>query len=219
MQSRNAEVLPSPPNSGKAAGSHSNVTGQQDLRLAQRLISGCNQAWLEFVTRYAGLVQSRVSKIAVNCGLGSDRALIDDLVAEVFSALLNNDSAALRAFEGRSSLATYLCVIASRVAIRKSVQAAQSANASTGTMATTGMEPADLRCDTPPQAAIDAEQKEQLHQLIQELPDKQRTIVQMFYLESMSYDQISTRLNIPIGSVGPTLKRAEAKLRSRLDVS
>jgi RNA polymerase sigma-70 factor (ECF subfamily) len=213
MQYLSAELLPSPPNSRNAASSRSFVNGQHDLHLTRRLISGCDQAWAEFVGRYAGLVQSRVSKIAVNCGLGSDRAFIDDLVAEVFSALLINNSAALRAYQGRSSLATYLCVIASRVAIRKSVRTTPTGSANAMS------EPADSRCATPPQAAIVAEQKQQLHQLIQELPDKQRAIVSMFYLDSLSYDQISTRLGIPIGSIGPTLKRAEAKLRSRFQES
>jgi RNA polymerase sigma-70 factor, ECF subfamily len=187
-----------------------NLSERSDLKLVDQLVSGCDLAWGEFVSGYAGLVRSRVAKIAAACGLGADNALLDDLVAEVFSALLQNDCSALRAFSGRSSLATYLAVIATRVAIRKSVRLAPPPSPGAN------YEPEDQQA-TPVQAALSAEQHEYVRQLILELPDKQRSMVQLFYLEGFSYEQISARLGVPMGSVGPTLKRAEAKLKSRLE--
>lgn len=188
---------------------------ENDLRLTKRLLAGCEQAWAEFVSMYAALVRARVARTATTCGMDSDRVLIDDLVAEVFSALLHNDSAALRAYAGRSSLATYLCVIASRVAIRKSLKAARSKTAqSNGDEG--AAEVVDSRHPPPPQAAINAEQREHLHRLIAELPDRQQAIVKLFYMDGRSYEHISKQLQIPIGSIGPTLKRAEAKLKERI---
>ena len=35
----------------------------------------------------------------------------------------------------------------------------------------------------------------------------------MFYLEGRSYEEISTKLNIPVNSIGPVLSRARKKLR------
>src|SRR5262245_28480862 len=49
----------------------------------------------------------------------SDR---EDLAAEVFLAIIDNNMAVLRHFRGQSSLATYLTVIARRVVVRKLVE-------------------------------------------------------------------------------------------------
>lgn len=182
-----------------------------DLQFAARLVEGCEQAWQEFVTRYAGLVRSRVACVVGTTGGNSDGSLIEDLVAEVFAALLNNDSAALKAYAGRSSLATYLCVIASRVAIRKVV--AISPTASVPDM----LECADPRCPNPAELASGDEQAALLRRLIDELPERQRQIVSLYYLQGRSYEQISQQLGVPIGSVGPTLKRAQEKLRNAID--
>ncbi len=187
------------------------LPGRSDLQLVGRLVAGCEQSWREFVVTYAGLVRSRVARVAATCGAAGDTALVDDLVAEVFSALLANDSATLRAFAGRSTLATYLCVIAARVAIKKSI----GSKSLPRTAATA--EVIDQRSSEPAAKLIGNEQRVELLQLIEELPAKQRDIVRLFHFEGCSYEQISRQLAIPIGSVGPTLKRAEAKLRSRIE--
>ena len=182
-----------------------------DLRLAAEMIAGDERAWTTFVTKYAGLVRSRVARIAVTCGFQPDGTLVDDLAAEVFSALLNNNAAALRAYAGRSSLATYLGVIASRVAIKKSIQLGQ-------VVADPNPDDhVDHHNKNPEQQLIGHEERDQLLTLIESLPDKQQAIVRLFYFEGRSYEQISSLLKIPIGSIGPTLKRAEAKLRNQID--
>ena len=64
---------------------------------------------------------------------------------------------------------------------------------------------------------IHVEQQQRVQQLLEQLPDKQRDVVQLFHLQGQSYTEISQRLSMPIGSIGPTLHRAEAKLREWLD--
>lgn len=178
----------------------------QDQHLVERLIDGCELAWQEFVTRYAGIVRSRVVGVAGASGCLADVPLIDDLVAEVFAALLNNNSAALRAYAGRSSLSTYLCVIATRVAIRKAIRKSQPGQADLS-------EVEDTQQHATVDSVSDAEQVARLRESISRLPEKQRAVVQMYHLDGMAYEQISQALNIPVGSVGPTLKRAQEKLR------
>ena len=53
--------------------------------------------------------------------------------------------------------------------------------------------------------------------LLAELPEKQRDVVRLFHLEGQSYAAISDALGMPIGSVGVTLRRAEAKLREQFE--
>ena len=56
--------------------------------------------------------------MARSFGFSSDCIAIDDATADVFSSLVANDIATLRAYAGRSSLVTYLAVIATRCATR-----------------------------------------------------------------------------------------------------
>jgi RNA polymerase sigma-70 factor (ECF subfamily) len=63
---------------------------------------------------------------------------------------------------------------------------------------------------------MDAEERAQLVALLGELPEKQRDVIRLFYLEGQSYSQISERLDMPMGSIGVTLKRAEARLKQMI---
>ena len=64
---------------------------------------------------------------------------------------------------------------------------------------------------------IDAEQHRRLHVMMSRLPQKQRAVVRMFHLQGKSYADISQQMQMPIGSIGPTLRRAVAKLREWME--
>ncbi len=196
----------------------SNVTTtahNDDQLLVERLVYGDADAWQTFVHRYGRLVRARVADVASTFGRSSDESAIDDATAEVFAALLGNDTAALRAFEGRSSLLTYVAVIATRSATRGFARK-QSVDASVSESAL-----AQAACDPtmkdPVHQMIDAEQQQTVHRLLKRLPDKQRELVSLFHLQGKSYAEISETMELPIGSIGPTLRRAEAKLRQWME--
>ena len=75
----------------------------------------------------------------------------------------------------------------------------------------------DESAASPVNQLIHAEQQQRVHVLLQRLPEKQRDVVRLFHLQGQSYVQISEQLSMPIGSIGPTLRRAEAKLREWLE--
>src|SRR5690348_18492053 len=68
-----------------------------------------------------GLVVHVINHTAQCRSINLTSADREDLAAEVFVAIVDNDMAALRHFRGKSSLATYLTVIARRVVVRKLV--------------------------------------------------------------------------------------------------
>ena len=68
-----------------------------------------------------GLVVHVINHTAQCRSINLTAADREDLAAEVFVAIVDNDMAALRHFRGKSSLATYLTVIARRVVVRKLV--------------------------------------------------------------------------------------------------
>ena len=185
-----------------------------DAKLVSRLLSGDACAWQYFVQRYGSLIRARVADVAVNFGSGHDDNAIDDAAAEVFAALLADEAAVLRAFVGRSSLLTYIAVIATRSSTRGFARRRPR----TTSDEKLSSQVADRTPQSDPTWRIHSdEQRNELLRLLGELPAKQRDIVRLFHLEGLSYAEISQRLKMPIGSVGVTLKRAEKRLQDRLE--
>ncbi len=150
-----------------------------------------------------GLVVHVVNHSAQCRSIRLSNADRDDLIAEVFLAIIDNDYAVLRRFRGQSSLATYLTVIAQRVVVRQMLS--------------------DLSGETPvahtPQAAASngAEQRisdrEEVESLLSQLQGQEAQVVRMYHLEGKSYRDISSMTGMPENSVGPMLSRARTKLR------
>jgi RNA polymerase sigma-70 factor (ECF subfamily) len=186
-----------------------------DRLLVERLVYRDATAWATFVETHGRLVRARVADVASSFGRSSDESAIDDATAEVFAALLGNDAAALKAFAGRSSLGTYVAVIATRSATRGFARR-QAVGPSTDDCELARTAP-DQTTKDPVNELIEAEQQQRLHLLLDQLPPKQRNVVCLFHLHGNSYAEISERLEIPIGSIGPTLRRAEAKLREWME--
>lgn len=179
------------------------------------MLRGDGSAWQIFVQTHGRLVRSRVADVASTFGRSEDESAIDDATAEVFAALLSNDAAALRAFAGRSSLGTYVAVIATRSATRGFAR--RRLIASNSTPGDLVESTADQSIGNPVNQLIHAEQQQRVHVLLERLPAKQRDVVRLFHLQGQSYSEISSQMSMPIGSIGPTLRRAEAKLREWLE--
>lgn len=186
-----------------------------DRLLVEQLVRGDAAAWQAFVQTHGRLVRSRVADVASSFGRSGDESAIDDATAEVFAALLGNNAAALRAFAGRSSLGTYVAVIATRSATRGFGR--RTPLASSVSQADVVQSVHDQTIKDPVSELIEAEQKQRLHHFLDRLPQKQRDVVFLFHLRGKSYAEISDQLEMPIGSIGPTLRRAEAKLRQWME--
>ena len=176
-----------------------------DRSLLSRCLEHQPRAWEDFVDRFMGLVVHVVNHTAQCRSLRLLPADRDDLVAEVFLAVIDNDFAVLRRFRGQSSLATYLTVVARRVVVRKLVDG--------------GDRPASLQSLGEPPLALDgdAEQRisdrEEVERLLDGLEGSEADVVRMYHLEGKSYQEISESVGMPAGSIGPLLSRARTKLR------
>ncbi len=93
-----------------------------DRSLLDRCLNRKPRAWEDFVDRFMGLVVHVINHTAQCRSINLSAADREDLAAEVFLAIVDNDMAVLRHFRGKSSLATYLTVIARRVVVRKLVE-------------------------------------------------------------------------------------------------
>jgi len=88
-----------------------------DRRLLERLLLKDQQAWQQFVDRFLGAVLHTVRHVAHLRSMTLDAHEVDDLSADFFKLLLDDDCAILRRFRGNSSLATYLVVVARRFVV------------------------------------------------------------------------------------------------------
>lgn len=84
---------------------------------------------------------------------------------------------------------------------------------------TQALEPYQLDADDRPSAQEKLEQGEaigQLRELIGQLPEKQKLVLQLRDIEGMAYQEIEEILDMPLGQVKTNLFRARQKIRKRL---
>ncbi|MCI0492561.1 MAG: sigma-70 family RNA polymerase sigma factor [Planctomycetes bacterium] len=177
-----------------------------DRNLLERCLNGKPRAWEDFVDRFMGLVVHVINHSAQCRSINLNATDREDLTAEVFLAIVDNNMAALRHFRGKSSLATYLTVIARRVVVRKLVEG--HASVPLDAMV------AEAACDD-----TELEQRisnrEEVDRLLSGLQGSEAAVVRLYHLEGQSYEEISRTVGMPTNSVGPMLCRARAKLRRR----
>lgn len=178
-----------------------------DRELLDRLLAGDQQAWPEFVDRFLGLIYHVVGHSADCRGVHLSSADREDMIADVFVALLDRDMIALRRFQRRSSLYTYLSVIARRVVVRRLMQRAGQVGATTPTPF--GEETPDAEPPTEQRVA----DQEEIAQMLGGLPELEAQVVRLFHLEGRTYGEISQSIGVPENTIGPVLSRARAKMR------
>ena len=174
-----------------------------DRSLLQRCLKRQPRSWEDFVDRFLGLVVHVVNHSAQSRSLQLNEEDSEDLAAEVFVALLENDFAALRHFRGECSLATYLTVIARRVVVRELLKR----------RSLSPLTDAEQAADDSSQAVQRIQDQDEVRRLMEGLDGKEADVIRMYHLEGRSYDEISSHVGMPTNSIGPTLTRARQKLR------
>jgi RNA polymerase sigma-70 factor, ECF subfamily len=182
-----------------------------DRDLLKRCLNHEAGSWNDFVDRFLGLIYHVINHA---CHLRSASLRpedVEDLAAEVLLQIVANDFAVLRQFRKESSLATYLTVVARRCVIQELAkrQAAREVQIPL---------PDDRMMSEPeppePERGVGLETLEEVAKLLRKLPSRERQVVRLFYLEGRTYEEISTKLDIPVNTIGPILSRARKKLRS-----
>lgn len=180
-----------------------------DKNLLRRCLAEEPGAWKDFVDRFIGLFTHVIHHTAHARSIRATDNDVDDLLSEVFLVLLANDYRVLRNFHGNSSLATYLTVVSRRVVVKKMVERRMAEALGHVTTQSKLENVAEDRTRQERQV----ENQEEIHNMIKQLPDADAQIVEQYHLEGKSYQQISSELDIPENSIGPTLSRARNRLR------
>lgn len=92
---------------------------QVHRRLLKDCLTGKPGAWEAFVSAFSPYLAEVCRRALARLGRPSGPQETDDLLQEVFLLLLEDDLKVLRAYGGRSSLASYLAVVAAHRAARE----------------------------------------------------------------------------------------------------
>ena len=191
-------------NLGKENRSHCSPV---DQALIKECLTGDSEAWNTFVRRFGRLIRAVITKTAQRRGWPISDADRDDITAEVFAQLVYRDAASLRQFAGRSTLTTYLTVIARRVAVRAMLQ--QNAYPKTLPQNISLAEQKD-RAITPQQQIS---QQEEIEQYLKNLSTEEQVLLRMHDREGDSYSEISNATGITVKSIGPRLSKSRRSIR------
>ena len=170
-----------------------------DALLVERSGGGDNAAFAELVRRHQGKVRGLLLR------LSADPTLADDLAQEVFLRAYRG----LVGFEGRARFSTWLYRIAYNVFLNHKTRSRQLAALPEGFETRAAAPDTELspgRCDM----------RRDLAGAIAELPERYRAVVTLYYLQDVSYPEISEVLDLPLGTVKTHLHRAKKMLRRHL---
>jgi RNA polymerase sigma-70 factor (ECF subfamily) len=178
-----------------------------DRQLIDRCLRKEPGAWNDFVDRYMGLIYHVIHHAAHARSRVVSSEDVEDIAAEVFLKIVDDNYAVLRRFKGISSLPTYLTVIARRIAVKELIRRHREEE-----LGHTNAHRAFVDDGTPedPEAIISAEEVERM---LEDLPPREAEVVRLYHLKYQNYRQISKKLGIPENSVGPILAKARKRLR------
>lgn len=179
-----------------------------DDDLLKRCLTKQPGSWNDFVDRYLSLIYHAIHFTAHLRSARLSPEDVEDIAAEVLVQLVADNYKALREFKREASLSTYLTVIARRICVHELTRR-QAVREEIRKGVTHQLEEADDSAA----AAKGMEKLDEVEALLRRLSGQQREIVRLYYLESRSYEEISTELNVPVNTIGSILTRARAKLR------
>ena len=175
-----------------------------DRRALEGMARGDHGALAELYDRHVRLVYSLALRILQN---GADA---EDIVQEVFAQVW---AQAGRYDASRGAVAAWMLTLTRSRAIdklrakRARPEAAADASAAESVVDLAAAQDLDL---------LSAEQVTRLQRALKELPDAQRTALELAYYEDLTHVEVAARLGEPLGTVKTRIRQAVMKLREAL---
>lgn len=192
-EDRRGDLLPSSANNLRTDGNRT------DAELIQACLEGDEIAWKDLIDRYGRLVYS----VPRRYGLSASDA--DDVFQNVFSLVFRR----LAGLRDQQRLAPWLITISYRETQRVLKKAPPSKE----------LDEAMPDGNDPPLDQVQAWERQHLvHRALEQLGSPCRDLLTALFLDSSdaSYEQVSARLGVPLGSVGPMRARCFRKLEAIL---
>ena len=182
--------------------------------LARRCADGDAGAWEAFHRAYAAAVRQAVLAAFLRRRGRAQPDDVENLVQKVFVHLLEDGGRRLRSFEGKSRLATWLSVVASRLVLN--ALAGQSGREAHETAAGDWIEGLwqDGAPETPARRALRDEERLAVGRILRRLPPRDQVLLRMIHQEELSYAETARAIGVNPHSIAPLLQRARARFRA-----
>lgn len=184
---------------------------RSEEELVARCAAGDRSAWEQFVDRFGPLIQALARRmLARRTGRARD-ADVDEIVGEVFLALVRRDRILLHRYDPRYRVSTYLGVICRTEVLRH----LRRGNRLPRELEETGHLPQRPGTLGPARTLDDQERTaaiESLRDALRQLPERDRDLLTLKYLEGLDYRAIGEALDLNPESVGQFLHRAKSRL-------
>jgi RNA polymerase sigma-70 factor (ECF subfamily) len=155
----------------------------------------------------AVLPQYRRKVYSLAWSIVKDSAIADDVAQDVFVKVWRS----LPSFDGRASFSTWIYAITRNAAISALRQRRQQVSLQDEIVLAEAE--TELAARAPEaQEERGAAEEERLATALANLPEKQRQVVTLFYLQGRSYDEVAEMLAMPLGTVKTLLHRARGQL-------
>ena len=181
-----------------------------DAELVRRCAQGDEDAWREFVDAYGPLLTALARRMLSRRTGRADPASVDEVVAEVFLALLHRDRLLLDRFDPAWRLTTYLGVLC-RTAVGRLLRRQRRM------LVPLEQAPEPAAPGPSPGASAEAREEvglrgERLAQALARLPPRDRLLLELRHLDGLDYRALAEALGVGEESVGSLLSRARKRL-------
>lgn len=179
---------------------------KKDFLLIEAAKNGDEKAYAELMQRYKKPVYHMILKMVRNV----DDA--DDLTIEAFAKAFKN----LKKFNPEFTFSTWLF----RIATNNCIDFIRKKKIDTMSIHTTFKDDSGDNVDidikdanlNPQEVAIKAEKIDIIQTIVTKLPAKYQILVRLRYFQELSYEEIATEINAPLGTVKAQLHRARELL-------
>jgi RNA polymerase sigma factor (sigma-70 family) len=183
---------------------HEHLAAEAVVDLVRRAGEGDRQAWEGLVDEYVGLIW------AVTRGFGLRDADAGDVVQTTWLRLLEH----VHRLNDPARVGAWLATTARRECLRILAQGKRTTLSGDDAL----LDIADITVPDMEARLIAADQAVEIQAAMQVLPPRWRDLLTLLMSDpAPSYEEISERLNVPIGSIGPTRGRALNRLRAVLE--
>ena len=179
---------------------------ETEQALIQRAQKGDQEAFAVLVTEH----QRYVFNLAVRVLKNEEEAL--DVAQETFVRAWT----ALPNFRGQSQFRTWLYRIVTNLCYNRLPNLRRTLN-ELGDDVIANVPETDLAFDNPAHGLESRELRSHLHQAIDHLDENYRLLISLRYQNELSYEEMATMLNLPLGTVKTGLFRAKEQLRRALE--
>jgi RNA polymerase sigma factor (sigma-70 family) len=184
-----------------------------ELTLVHGCIAGDTESWRALMKQFGALVAHAVRTTFFRVLKQADPNLVDDAVQSIWLSLCADQCRRLRGFEGNSALSTWLTILSTRRAldyIRSEMRK--------GSMKHVHLDNEDRDIVKELSAPEEEEQFSMdelflLYEAMERLPEDDRLVLKMYYLDGLSYRSISGVLKVAPNTVSSYLLRARDKLK------